>query len=75
MEKTGHQIIEEALAQAEEGNPDNSPFGMFGAAAFAYQSGMAAAYRHALEMIPAPQRSLDNPKEFRQNSSSLSLTI
>lgn len=52
---TGHQIIEAALKKASEGNPNNSPIGYTPEEATAYQHGMAAAYLHALEMIPDPK--------------------
>ena len=52
--KSGHQIIEEALKVALKAEPVNAPFGMVGEVAVAYQMGMAAAYQHALEMIPEP---------------------
>lgn len=51
--RTGHQVIEDALQQAATNNAANSPFPMVGDAAIAFQKGLAAAYQHALEMIPA----------------------
>lgn len=50
--KTGHQIIEEALAKAALRHYSNAPAGYDPAEAKAHQEGMADAYRHALEMIP-----------------------
>lgn len=51
--RTGHQVIEDALQKAATNNAANSPFPMVGAEAIAFQKGLAAAYLHALEMIPA----------------------
>jgi hypothetical protein len=51
--KTGHEIIEEALAKAVKHDWNNSPAGMSPEEGRAYQHGLAAAYLHALEMIPA----------------------
>lgn len=53
-QKSGHQIIEDALAQAALHDPNHSPFGLTYEQGVAYQMGMAAAYLHALEMIPKP---------------------
>ena len=52
---TGHEIIEKALQKAALIDPKNSPFPMSGEFARAYQLGLRDAYRHALEMIPAPK--------------------
>lgn len=57
--KSGHQIIEEALAKAAQLDPNNSPFGMPRNEAVVYQQGLAAAYLHSLEMIPDPATSKD----------------
>ncbi len=51
--RSGHDVIEEALRTAVKHDPNNSPFGMSHAQGVAYQMGMATAYQHALEMIPA----------------------
>jgi len=53
-DRSGHEIIEAALAEATDGDPNKAPAGMSHEASCAYLSGMAAAYAHALEMIPAP---------------------
>lgn len=55
---TGHQVIENALAQALKKDPAHSPFPMTGDTAVAYQMGLAAAYQHALEMIPDPEKNV-----------------
>ena len=51
--RTGHQVIEDALKKAAEGNWLASPAGCGPEEGRAYQRGLAAAYQHALEMIPA----------------------
>lgn len=54
---TGHEIIEAALAKASLRDPNNSPCDVGGhSEAIAYQCGLAAAYLHALEMMPAAQQ-------------------
>lgn len=50
-QQTGHEIIEEALLKASQGDWLNSPMGCSYEEGIAYQQGMAAAYQHALEMI------------------------
>jgi len=59
--QSGHAVIEAALLKAAKNDPSNSPIGLWGAAAVAYQMGLAAAYQHALEMIPTPGDSADAP--------------
>jgi hypothetical protein len=49
---TGHEVIEAALLKASKYDHNNSPFGMEPTQGVAYQMGLAAAYMHALEMIP-----------------------
>lgn len=51
----GHAVIEKALSQALLGDTNNSPAGLLPDVAYGYQQGLAAAYQHALEMIPAAQ--------------------
>lgn len=52
--RSGHAVIEEALAAARRGNWLDSPFGTSPEEGHAYVAGLAAAYQHALEMIPVP---------------------
>lgn len=56
--RTGHQIIEQALREAAQGNWLQAPFGLDPIEGRAYQQGKAAAYRHALEMIHEPEVAL-----------------
>lgn len=49
--KAGHEIIENALADAISPN-QGFPFGMSYEQGMVYKKGLAAAYLHALEMIP-----------------------
>jgi hypothetical protein len=59
--QSGHAVIEAALLEAAKNDPSNSPIGLWGTAAVAFQMGLAAAYQHALEMIPTPGDSADAP--------------
>lgn len=61
---TGHEIIEAALKKASEGNHNNSPIGYMPEEGVAYQHGMAAAYQHALEMIPVQEDTTDYKEMF-----------
>jgi hypothetical protein len=51
----GVKIVEAALAKAELANPDDAPFGMDASQSAAYVQGLAAGYRHALEMMAPPR--------------------
>lgn len=61
---TGHEIIEAALKKASDGNINNSPCYYPPEEAAAYQAGMAAAYQHALEMIPVQEDTTDYKEMF-----------
>jgi hypothetical protein len=50
---TGREVIENALKEAEKGDWSASPIDMDPEESRAYQRGLAAAYQHALEVMPA----------------------
>lgn len=57
----GHAVIEDALKKASRGNLADAPFPLTGEAAKGYMQGLAAAYLHALEMIPATKSNSQSP--------------
>lgn len=46
------QLLERKLEEAESASPNAAPFGMDADAANGWNSGRAAAYQFALEMLP-----------------------
>ncbi|TAA11249.1 hypothetical protein EA658_16430 [Pseudoxanthomonas winnipegensis] len=51
-ERDGHSVIEQALATALRADPSDAPFGLDHEQATIWHQATAAAYQHALEMIP-----------------------
>lgn len=67
MNKTGYQIIEEALKLSANRDWLNSPRGMSPSEGLAYQDGLSAAYCHALEMFPDIEEKFQRYEKILKN--------
>lgn len=67
MNKTGYQIIEDALKLSANRDWLNSPISMSPSEGLAYQDGLSAAYCHALEMFPNIEEKFQRYEKILKN--------